>query len=163
MRTVAVAHKDGGLGSLVALACLVASYFALLLHSEKKEQEEEAEAAREESSEGFCEDPDSSPTPLNGAEIDVDGASRANWSVDIEYTEAEKIAMFDDYMASRWVVGIAAAADPYIRCCASFTRWDSYIDDIDEDARVLFCFLLCWCLLAFVCPLFFFEFECLPK
>lgn len=54
--------------------------------------------------EASCEDPDSdsSSTPLNGAEIDLEAASRANWRVGVEYTEAEKIAMFDDYMASRW-------------------------------------------------------------
>eukprot|EP00752_Nemacystus_decipiens_P014701 g13093.t1 len=68
--------------------------------AEKKEQEEKAEdAAFEDALEASGEDPDSAP--LNGAEIDVDAASRANWRVDVEYTEAEKIAMFDDYMASR--------------------------------------------------------------
>lgn len=74
------------------------------LRSKKREREEEEEdAAFEDALEASCEDPDSSSSPLNGAEIDVDGASRANWRVDVEYTEVEKIAMFDDYMASRWV------------------------------------------------------------
>lgn len=75
------------------------------LHSSKKKAEEDEEDAAFEDALEACEDPDSSTTPLNGAEIDVDGASRANWRVDVEYTEAEKIAMFDDYMASRWGVG----------------------------------------------------------
>lgn len=78
------------------MSCLV---FFFSFRSEKQEQEEEDEAESEDPV--SCEDPDSSSTPLNGAEIDVDGASRANWRVDVEYTEAEKISLFDAYIESR--------------------------------------------------------------
>jgi len=108
------------------LLCLLFLLFALYWNvcwtyrAEKQAALQEADEASEDSDgDGDASEcPDDSTMPINGEEVEGDGGySRYNWSLDVEYTQEEKIAMFDDYMASRWGLLAAAGVEICVAMC----------------------------------------------